>query len=153
MHFDSFATVRPDWIDFNGHMNVAYYVLALDQATDLMWDQLGLGPKFRERGRTTFAAECWIGYRRELFEGAPLSARCWLIAHDTKRVLVRSHLLHATEGWLASEGEWLILGVDLATRRVAAWPDDIVANFHAFAARWPQPVGAPPPRLAITGNR
>jgi acyl-CoA thioester hydrolase len=153
VEFSNFATVRPEWIDFNGHMNVAYYVLALDQATDLMWEELGLGSRFRERGRTTFAAECWIGYRRELFEGAPLSARCWLIAHDAKRILVRSHLLHATEGWLASEGEWLILGVDLATRRVAPWPDDIVANFETFAARWPQPEGAAPPRLAITGNR
>jgi acyl-CoA thioester hydrolase len=153
MEFLNFATVRREWIDFNGHMNVAYYVLALDQATDLMWEELGLGRDFRARGRTTFAAECWIGYRRELFEGAPLSASCWLIAHDAKRILVRSHLLHATEGWLASEGEWLILGVDLATRRVAPWPEDIVRNLQAFAARHPEPAGAPPPRLAITGNR
>ena len=153
MRFENFGTVRPDWIDHNGHMNVAYYVLALDQATDLMWDQLGLGPKFREGGRTTFAAECWIGYRREMFEGMPMSAECWLLAHDAKRILVRSHLTHATEGWLASEGEWLILGVDLATRRVAPWPDDIVANFEDFARSHPLPADAPPPRLAITGNR
>jgi acyl-CoA thioester hydrolase len=153
MHFENFAAVRPEWIDVNGHMNVAWYVLALDQATDLMWEALGLGPKFRARGRTTFAAECWIGYRRELFEGAPLSARCWLLDYDAKRILVRSHLLHATEGWLASEGEWLILAVDLAARRVAPWPDDILAGFATFQAQWPQPQGAPPPRLAITGNR
>lgn len=153
MRFENFGTVRPEWIDFNGHMNVAYYVLALDQATDLMWETLGLGPKFRERGRTTFAAECWIGYRRELFEGAPLSAQCWLLAHDDKRILVRSHLLHATEGWLASEAEWLILGVDLQTRRVAPWPEDIVANIRAFAGRFPLPADAPPPRQKITGNR
>lgn len=153
MEFARFGSVLPGWIDFNGHMNVAYYVLALDQATDLMWETLGLGPAFRARGRTTFAAECWIGYRRELFEGAPLSARCWLVGFDAKRILVRSHLLHATEGWLASEGEWLILGVDLATRRVAPWPDDILRNFEAFAARYPEPPDAPPPRLAITGSR
>ena len=50
MEFPHFGTVRPEWIDFNGHMNVAYYVLALDQATDLLWEVLGLGPAFRARG-------------------------------------------------------------------------------------------------------
>jgi acyl-CoA thioester hydrolase len=153
MRFDNFGAVRPDWIDHNGHMNVAYYVLALDQATDLLWETLGLGPRFRERGRTTFAAECWIGYRRELFEGAPMSAECWIMQHDAKRLLVRSTLTHATEGFVASEGEWLILSIDLATRRVVPWPDDVVANFGAFAATHPLPPDAPPPRQRITGNR
>jgi acyl-CoA thioester hydrolase len=153
MEFPAFGTVRPEWIDHNGHMNVAYYVLALDQATDLLWETLGLGPAFRARGRTTFAAECWIGYRRELFEGQTMSARCWIMEFDAKRLLVRSTLTHADQGWLASEGEWLILGVDLATRRVAPWPDDILANFAAFAARHPLPADAPPPRQRITGNR
>jgi acyl-CoA thioester hydrolase len=153
MEFPHFGTVRPEWIDFNGHMNVAFYVLALDQATDLLWEELGLGTRFRARGRTTFAAECWIGYRRELFNGAPLSARIWLAGFDDKRMLLRTHLFHATEGFLASEGEWLVLGVDLATRRVAPWPADILENFRAFAERHPLPPEAPPLRLSITGNR
>jgi acyl-CoA thioester hydrolase len=153
MEFKSFGAVRPDWIDHNGHMNVAYYVLALDQATDLLWETIGLGPAFRQRGRTTFAAECWIGYRRELFEAQPMSARCWIMAFDEKRLLVRSNLAHATEGWLASEGEWLILSIDLATRRVVPWPADVLANFAAFAARFPLPADAPPPRQRIAGNR
>lgn len=153
MRFENFGTVRPEWIDYNGHMNVAYYVLALDEGTDLLWEELGLGPGFRARGRTTFAAECWIGYRRELMEGAPLSAQCWLLAHDDKRLLVRCHLFHATEGWLASEGEWLTLSMDMQARRVAPWPDDVVENFRRFAEKYPLPADAPPPRQKITGNR
>lgn len=153
MQFENVGTVRPEWIDHNGHMNVAYYVLALDRATDLLWAELGLGAAFRARGRTTFAAECWIGYRRELLEGAPLSARCWVLAHDDKRLLVRCNLYHAGEGWLASEGEWLALGIDLASRRVAPWPDDIRAGFRAFQAKHPLPPGAPPPRQTLSGNR
>lgn len=153
MEILNFTSVRPEWIDYNGHMNVAWYVAAMDQATDLLWEALGLGTRFRARGRATFAAECWIGYRRELFEGAPLSARCWLLAHDAKRLLVRCQLLHADEGFLASEAEWLALGIDLETRRVAPWPADVVRNFEAFAARHPLPPDGPPPRLAITGNR
>ena len=35
--------VPPEWIDANGHMNLAYYVVLFDQATDLLYDELGVG--------------------------------------------------------------------------------------------------------------
>ena len=51
-------TVRPEWIDFNGHMNVAYYVLAFDGATDKFFDWLGLDEAYRKStNRSTFALE------------------------------------------------------------------------------------------------
>lgn len=153
MRFANFATVRPEWIDYNGHMNVAYYVLALDRAADLTCAALSIGDSFRARGRTTFAAECWIGYRRELMQDAPLSAQCWLLAYDAKRLLLRANLHHAVEGWLACEAEWLILSIDLSTRRVAPWPDDTLLTFAAFTREHPLPAGAPPARQSLSGNR
>ncbi len=66
-------TVRPEWIDYNGHMNVAYYVLAFDLATDSFFDFLGLDEAYRETsGNSTFAVEAHITYQRELAEGDPL---------------------------------------------------------------------------------
>ena len=44
--------VEPDWVDYNGHMNLAFYVLAFDRATDHFYDQLGIGIAYRERMQT-----------------------------------------------------------------------------------------------------
>ena len=40
----STRTVPPEWIDYNGHMNVAYYTMAFDQAADeILEGYLGVG--------------------------------------------------------------------------------------------------------------
>ena len=63
-------TVRPEWIDYNGHMNVAYYVLAFDHAVDRFLELLNLGPAYRERtGCTTYALEAHVHYLQEVKEG------------------------------------------------------------------------------------
>lgn len=137
------ATVRPEWVDHYGHMNLAWYVLAFDMATDALWPALNLGPAFRARGLGTFAAENWVAYAREVRLGDPLAAESEVIAHDAKRLLIRHRLFHAEAGWECARCELLFLCVDLERRRVTAWPDDVRA---AFAAA---PIGAPAERLAL----
>lgn len=137
------GAVRPEWVDHYGHMNLAYYVVAFDMATDVVWPALRLGPGFRERDLGTFAAENWIAYRREMTLGMPLAASTEIIAHDAKRLLLRHRLFHAEEGWESAECELLFLCVDLRRRKVAEWPEDVRA---AFAAA---PVGPPARRLAL----
>lgn len=136
--------VRPEWVDHYGHMNLAYYLVAFDLATDRLWPALDLGESFRARGLGTFAAESWQAYLREVVLDAPLSADSAVLAYDSKRLLIRHRLRHAEEGWLSAENEVLFLCVDLATRRVAAWPDDVLARFAA--ARTDET----PKRLALT---
>jgi acyl-CoA thioester hydrolase len=136
--------VRPEWVDHYGHMNLAYYLVAFDLATDRLWPTLNLGETFRARGLGTFAAESWQAYRRELVLDTPLSADSAVLAFDAKRLLIRHLLYHAEEGWLSAENEVLYLCVDLATRRVAAWPDDVLACFAAARTE------EAPKRLALT---
>ena len=62
-------TVRPEWIDYNGHLNLAYYVMLFDQATDALWDALGIGVTAKAAGHSTFAAESHILYKSELLAG------------------------------------------------------------------------------------
>jgi acyl-CoA thioester hydrolase len=123
--------VKPEWVDHYGHMNLAYYLVAFDLATDALWPALNLGDGFRARGLGTFAVESWQGYAREVVLDAPLAATSAVLGFDGKRLLVGHRLFHAAEGWLSAENEVLFLCVNLATRRVAAWPDDVLATFAA----------------------
>jgi acyl-CoA thioester hydrolase len=141
------ARVRPEWVDHYGHMNLAYYLVVFDLATDMLWPSLGLGPAFRARGLGTFAAESWQAYRREVVEGAPLACDSAVLGFDDKRLLVRHVMRHAEEGWEVGENEVLYLCVDLAARRVARWPEDVLARFAAA------PRGEPPKRLSLRPAR
>jgi acyl-CoA thioester hydrolase len=126
--------VLPGWVDHYGHMNLAYYLVAFDLATDALWPSLGLGADFRDRGLGTFAAESWQAYNREVTEGAPLAFDSTVLDYDAKRLLCRHVMVHATEGWQAAENEVLYLCVDLTARRVGAWPEDVLARFAAHAS-------------------
>jgi acyl-CoA thioester hydrolase len=137
------GTVRPEWVDHYGHMNLAYYLVAFDLATDALWPSLNLGRGFRAAGLGTFAAETWVAYVREVRLGDPLSAEGEVIAHDAKRLLLRHRLFHAEEGWESARCELLFLCVHLQRRRVTEWPEEVQA---AFAAA---PVGAAAERLAL----
>ncbi|HRZ24495.1 MAG TPA: thioesterase family protein, partial [Candidatus Contendobacter sp.] len=67
------SVALPEWIDYNGHMNVAYYVLAFDHATDAFTEYLGLGRDYQERQRcSTFVVETHVNYQRELVAGDPI---------------------------------------------------------------------------------
>jgi acyl-CoA thioester hydrolase len=136
--------VKPEWVDHYGHMNLAYYLVAFDLATDALWPSLNLGEGFRARGLGTFAVESWQAYVREVVLDTPLSAESAVLAFDAKRLLVRHRLHHAEAGWLSAENEVLFLCVDLATRRVAAWPEDVLARFAASR------VEEAPRRLALS---
>lgn len=135
--------VLPGWVDHYRHMNLAYYLVAFDLATDALWPDLGLGEGFRARGLGTFAAESWQAYTREVTEGAPLAFDSEVLSFDAKRLLCRHVMFHASEGWQAAENEVLYLCVDLGARRVCPWPEEVLARFAARAT------GGSPRRLSL----
>lgn len=129
------ATVRPEWIDYNGHMNVAYYVLAFDQATDTFFDFLGVGEAYRKAtGFSFFALEQHVTYQGEVKLGDPLRISTQLLGHDAKRIQFFHRMYHAGTGRLAATIEDLGLHVDLTTRKAVAFPADIQARLAAVAA-------------------
>ncbi|RFP86836.1 thioesterase [Rhodobacteraceae bacterium 63075] len=141
-------TVLPEWIDYNGHLNMAYYNVLLDQGVDQLWSDLSFGPDYRERtGCTTYSAEYHIRYLRELHEGDKVRTSFQLLDFDSKRFHFAQSLIHE-EGWVAAQGEGLGLHVDQSGPRVAPMPADIHAKFQALLeehAKLPQPdfVGRP----------
>ncbi len=117
------ATVVPEWVDFNGHFNVAYYVMAFDHATDAFFDYLGMGEAEMEvSGLSNFAAEMHVTFVQELLEGNPLRVTTRLLDFDPKRVHFFHEMYHGTEGYLAATSELIGLCIDMRTRRVGRMP-------------------------------
>lgn len=140
------GAVRPEWIDYNGHMNVAYYVLAFDWATDAFFAFIGADESYvKQRGMSLFALEAHVTYQRELRAGDPLRVTTQLLGFDNKRLHYFHQMHHGTEGWLAATGEWLSLHVDLEARRAAPFPDDIATRLTAL--REAHAALAPPPEV------
>lgn len=148
-------TVRSAWLDYNGHMNVAYYMLVCDHATDAAMDWLDLGREYRARaGGTIFAVEAHVTYDREVSGGDPLLVETLALEAGEKKLRLFHRLLHAGAGFQAASNEVLLLHVDLGSRRVVPWPADGLERLRALVAAHatlPRPpeagrhVGAPRP--------
>jgi acyl-CoA thioester hydrolase len=125
------AVVRSDWIDYNGHMNVGYYLVAFDQATEAIHVHLGIGEAYRrEHDASTFVLEAHVTYDHELLEGAPLAFRTRIVAFDSKRLHLMHRMFHAEEGFLAATNELMCLHVDLKQRKTSPFPDDAMARIR-----------------------
>ncbi|MGI9203629.1 MAG: thioesterase family protein [Woeseiaceae bacterium] len=126
--------VKPEWIDVNNHMNVAYYVLALDLAVDALWDRFGITSDYIDSGQgSTFAVECHVTYQRELLEGEPYIVTAQILAYDEKRIHQFQRMYHGEQGHLVATAEWMNLHVDLTTRRVTPWSTQILTNIGTYA--------------------
>jgi acyl-CoA thioester hydrolase len=131
------STMRVEraWIDYNGHLNMAYYNLLIDRAVDEAFALVGLGPDYaRERNASYFTAEAHVRYLRELAAETPVRTTIRLLDFDGKRLHFFAELHHADEGWVSATSEQLALHVDLASRRVIPWPDDILERLAAMKA-------------------
>ncbi|HEY3101804.1 MAG TPA: thioesterase family protein [Methylomirabilota bacterium] len=125
--------VRPEWIDHNQHMNVGYYLVVFDYATDTFFDWVGLNAAHREAWAiTTFCLEAHVTYHREVRAGDPLRFTTQLLAHDDKRIQYFHAMYHGGEGWLAATNELMSLHVSRATRRGAAMAPEILARLTAI---------------------
>lgn len=127
--------VEPQWIDYNGHMNMAWFHVLFDRAIDEAFALVGLGPDYlATRGMSFFAAECHILYKRELKLGDKVRITLQLLGYDRKRLHFYLEMRHATDGWLAAATENLALHVDMKSRKVTPFPADIAANLAIMQA-------------------
>ncbi|HLW05403.1 MAG TPA: thioesterase family protein [Azoarcus sp.] len=127
--------VLDEWLDHNGHMNVAYYLLIFDRATDRFLAMLGKNAEYIERTQcSTFALEMHLNYVRELRPRAPWAVRTQLIDADHKRIHLLHSMYHGEQGWLAATNESLTMHIDLAARRSTPFPPEISRRVDALAA-------------------
>jgi acyl-CoA thioester hydrolase len=131
----SMMIVEPQWIDHNGHLNLAWYQVFFDRAVDDFFVLLGLGPDYRdETGNSVFAVEAHISYLQEVKEGDRVYVDSRILDHDPKRIHIFQTLIHADKGFVSATNEIMQLHVDMRTRRAAPFPADRMARIGACAA-------------------
>ena len=138
--------VEPQWIDYNGHLNMAYYNVLFDRAVDEAYELIGIGLDYlKTQGHSTFTAEAHVRYLRELKEGDPVRVTFQLLDYDAKRIHYFEELKHAGEGWLSATSENMTLHVDMAAKKVVPFPEGVLRTLErmkAAHAGLPKPEGA-----------
>jgi acyl-CoA thioester hydrolase len=128
--FDGYRdVVRPEWIDHNQHMNMGYYLVVFDFATDEFLRWVGLDEAYRAaHAVTTFCLEAHVTYHREVRPADPLRFTTLLLGHDARRLHYFHAMYHATEGYLAATNELMSLHVSHDTRRAAPMAPEILTR-------------------------
>lgn len=128
------TNVKPEWIDHNGHMNVAFFVLAFDEATDAAYEHWGIGMDYPDAsGCSVFTLGINVDYLGELFEGDAIRVETTLVDYDAKRIHYFHRMIATGGGKLIATNECLCMNVDLAARKSAPFPDEVMSKLARFA--------------------
>lgn len=127
--------VRAEWVDYNGHMSEAFYVLVFGYATDAFYDLIGLDDAYRRKmSRSVYTLESHIFYLQEIGEGEELAVRSQVLGADAKRVRLFHAMYHGEQGELLATSELMLLHVDTNGPRAAPFDEAIRAKLDKVAA-------------------
>ncbi|MEM7079783.1 MAG: thioesterase family protein [Pseudomonadota bacterium] len=128
-------TVIEDWIDYNGHLNMAYYHVIFDRAVDHVYDYLGIGEAYAQSGiGSCFTMEVHVHYLQELSLHDDVEVQFQLLDFDAKRLHFFEQLVHKKEGYVAATSEQLGMHVDMHSRRSAPFPGAVTDKLTAMLA-------------------
>jgi acyl-CoA thioester hydrolase len=127
--------IKPEWLDYNNHMNVAYYVLVFDLAFEELLLSIGLGEDgAKATGTSTMTLESHITYDQEVSLGQEVEIRIQLVDHDYKRMhLYLEMYVKGSSGYLASTLEHISMCVDLNERKSISFPREVMAKIAALS--------------------
>jgi acyl-CoA thioester hydrolase len=111
--------IIPDWTDYNGHMNLAFYIHLFDQGWDVLLDKFQMGgDSAKIEKRSTFAVESHTKYIKEVRQGDEVDINLLFLDHDLKRMIYQLEIFSKTGNYRAATTEVCSLYVNLETRRV-----------------------------------
>lgn len=135
--------LETDWIDYNGHLNMAFYNVLFDRGVDHLYDALGIGESYVQNGNgSCFTLEVHVNYLDELTLNDQVSVALQLIDFDIKRLHYFLTMTNTRTGQLAATSENLALHVDMSTRRSARLPEatlEKLGELHKAHAKLPRP--------------
>ena len=128
------GSVQHEWVDFNGHLRDAFYMLLFSFASDGFMDYIRLDEAGRAAtGHSIFTLECHVNYLLEVKEGAAVEVRTQVIGHDAKRLHVYHSLRLADAEPLLAGSEQMWLNMDMAARRSAPFAPTVLPRVQALA--------------------
>lgn len=138
--------IPSEWEDFNGHVNIQYYLALVEQSGWPMFESLGLGESyFRERRQGLFDLEHHLRYLAELHVGDQVTVHSRMLDRSEKRLHGMMFILNQSRHQLSCTLEYITSGADLDSRRTAPFPEDVAASFDALIRQhalleWSAPV-------------
>ena len=127
------TAIQPEWVDYNGHLRDAFYLLIFSYATDALMDQLGLDEAGRARtGHTLYTLECHLNYLAEVKLGAEVEVRTQLLAHDRKRLHIHHGLYCPGGEQLLAASEQMLMNIDSRSARSAPFDDAVLTAVQAL---------------------
>ena len=126
-------TCLPQWVDFNGHMRDAFYVLVVSFANDQTMDDLGLGPVYlKQTGCTLYNLDTRIKYLKEAYEGDALRVEMLLIDRDRRRLHLHSIIRHDETDAVLAVNESVLMHVDQANGpKAIEFPENVAHRVEA----------------------
>ena len=126
-------SVENQWIDYNGHFNMAYYSVIFDRCGDEAFALVGLGPDYvKATGSSFFTLEAHLTYVRELHAGDAVRVTVQFLDHDAKRVHYVQEMFHAKENWLACVTENIVMHIDMAAKKSSPFPEPVLEKIRAM---------------------
>ena len=129
--------IKKEWTDYNGHMNVAYYVLIFDQyGSEELMTLFKMGEvSAKTTKKSTMVVESNITYNQEVQEGDEVDVNLIYCDHDKKRILYKLEMIHSKKKYLASTIEAISLYVDLNARKVVEFEPEKVQIMDDYIAK------------------
>jgi len=123
-----------DWTDYNGHMNVAYYVLIFDIfGAEILMNKFQMGEESaKTTKKSTMIVESHITYNQEVKEGEDVDVNLIFFDHDKKRLQYKLEMVHKEKKYVASTIEVLSLYVDLDQRKVSEFESEKIIIMKEF---------------------
>jgi acyl-CoA thioester hydrolase len=126
--------VKPEWVDYNGHFNMGYYLVAFDIASEDLTDTAGFTAATRAAtGTTVFVLEAHVIYRREVKPDAEYRVTSQILGLDAKRLHLWQTLYPLGEDQPAAFSEVMMLCVTRENPKATPWPAAVYAEFEAMA--------------------
>ena len=122
-----------EWVDYNNHLNMAYYVLIFDQALEVMLEKFKMGANSAKNDqRSTMVIETNTKYISEVKEGDEVDIFLTFFDHDKKRLHLKLEIIEKETKKISSSIEWLSLYVNLETRKVTGFENEKIKIMDDF---------------------
>ena len=125
--------VKKEWVDYNNHMNMAYYVLVFDQAWEVALEKFKMGgTAAKNLNRSTMVVETNTKYLNEVIEGEKVNINVTYFDHDKKRLHLKMEMISQKTNKLSASMEWISLYIDLSKRKVTEFEEDKIKLMRDF---------------------